>query len=371
MLLLLNKDINFVETDVKTIENNIITTYEALAHRKLAPADPIKIFLQSIASIIAQQRVLINFTGKQNLLAYASGDFLEGLGKLHNINRADAKSAVSTLKVTLSAPLGKETTIAKGTRVTPDSVIQFATSEDLVIKAGSLVGEASITCLTKGEVGNGWEIGQINKLVDPIPYVQKIENTTVSAGGCNIESDDSLRDRIRNSPESYSTAGPTEGYKYWAKNADTSIIDISVTSPQPGEVLILPLVKTGVPSDEIISIVKEACNDRFKRPLTDKVIVQKPTIVNYNINLTYYIDTSKATVANAIKIAVNEAVQRYIVWQHSKLGRSINESELIARIIKAGAKRVKVVSPSYTQITSSQVAIAENITVNYGGLEND
>ena len=57
-------EISFVETDTGNIESAIITTYEALAGRTLAQGDPIRLFLLSIAAIIVQQRVLIDYSAK-------------------------------------------------------------------------------------------------------------------------------------------------------------------------------------------------------------------------------------------------------------------------------------------------------------------
>ncbi len=64
-------DISFAETDPATIEREIITLYETLTGRSLAKGDPVRLFLESIALVIIQQRTLIDYTGKQNLLAYA------------------------------------------------------------------------------------------------------------------------------------------------------------------------------------------------------------------------------------------------------------------------------------------------------------
>lgn len=98
--------------------------------------------------------------------------------------------------------------------------------------------------------------------------------------------------------------------------------------------------------------------------------VLAPAVVNYDINLTYWIDKSNSAIAVSIQNAVNDAVNDYIAWQKSKLGRDINPSELIARIKGAGAKRVEITSPAFTQVTLEQVAVASNVTVTYGGLED-
>ena len=74
---------------------------------------------------------------------------------------------------------------------------------------------------------------------------------------------------------------------------------------------------------------------------------------------------------------MNEAVGEYIKWQTTEIGKDINPSELIKRVMTAGAKRVTVSSPTFTSIGSTSVAqIALNgsgspdVTITYGGLED-
>jgi phage-related baseplate assembly protein len=92
--------------------------------------------------------------------------------------------------------------------------------------------------------------------------------------------------------------------------------------------------------------------------------------VNYNIEIEYFVDQDRSTEASAIQEAVTEAVNGYISWQKEKLGRDINPSELIARVMAAGAKRVIVTSPVYTQVEPYQVAITDTVNVTFGGLED-
>ncbi|MNP72201.1 hypothetical protein D3C76_1687030 [compost metagenome] len=73
----------------------------------------------------------------------------------------------------------------------------------------------------------------------------------------------------------------------------------------------------------------------------------------------------------AIQAAVTSAVAAYQLWQKSKLGRDINPSELIARVMTAGALRVVNAAPVYTALTATQVAQEGMTTINYGGLADD
>lgn len=50
-------DISFVETDASRVERDVITTYEAITEKSLYPGDPVRLFLESLAYLIAQQRL--------------------------------------------------------------------------------------------------------------------------------------------------------------------------------------------------------------------------------------------------------------------------------------------------------------------------
>lgn len=364
--------IEFVSTDVGEIDANIITVYEGISGRKLALGDPVRLFLQAIAAIIAQQRVLINYAAKQNLLAYAEGPYLDHIGALVRAERLPAKAAQTTLRFTISPPQPQAVIIPAGTRATSDGQVFFATVQATTVPAGATQIDVVAECTTPGTIGNGWQVRQINRLVDPLFWVQKVENITVSSGGVDEEDDNSYRERIRQAPESFSVAGPEEGYKYWARTAHQSIIDVSVTSPSAGVVEIRLLLEGGeIPGQEILEAVAAVCNDKKIRPLTDQVTVLAPEVVSYDIQLTYWISTENASIAASIRDAVIKVVDDYQAWQRSRLGRDINPSELIARVMQAGAHRVEVTAPAFTQLLLSQVAIADTVTVTFGGLEDD
>lgn len=54
----------------------------------------------------------------------------------------------------------------------------------------------------------------------------------------DIESDDSLAERIYIAPSKYSVAGPEESYRYWVKTFNSSVTDVYIDSENPTEVLI-------------------------------------------------------------------------------------------------------------------------------------
>ena len=364
-------DIVFVDADADEVESYVIGRYEAITGRTLAKGDPVRLFLLTITALIVLLLNKINETGKQNLLRYATGDNLDHLGALVGVERIPAKAAVTTMRVKLSAQLQTATIIPSGTRFTAGDNVFFALDAPLVIEAGTTIADGSATCLTKGELGNGYVVGQLKTLVDPVPYVDSVVNVTVSEGGAEIQSDDSYREDIRLAPENFSTAGPEGAYIYHAKRASSKITDVTVWSPEAGKVEVRPLLAGGkLPGEEMLQQVKATLNDKTVRPLTDNISVLAPEKVSYSINLTYYIASANKTQATAIQNAVNAAVDDYVLWQKSKLGRDINPSELIVRVMAAGAKRVAVTAPAFTATTDTQVAVCSTKTVTLGGIED-
>ena len=364
-------DISFTEQGAENIETSVITTYEAIAQRTLAPGDPIRLFLEAVTAIIIQQRILIDDAAKMNLLAYSEGDYLDHIGILVGVTRLPAQTALTTVTFTLSVTQSQAVIIPSGTRVSPGNQLFFASTADVTIPSGSTTIDVPITCVTAGSTGNGYLAGQITTLVDPLPWVESVSNITASAGGIDEETDENFRDRIRQAPERYSVAGPSGAYEYWAKTTSQDIIDVSVRSPSPGQVEIRILMTGGeLPTQDMLDAVLAVCNADTIRPLTDQVAVLTPEAVEYNIDLTYYIDDVNATLGTSIQQAVMQSISDYISWQSIKLGRDINPDELTTRIKNAGAKRVTIRSPVYTVIQSYQVGTLSAQTVTYGGLED-
>lgn len=361
----------FADKDSEAIVEGLISRYEAAAGVTLYPGDPVRLFLETIAYIISYQRSLIDFTGKMNLLAYSSGNYLDHLGAFVGVTRLTAAPAVCTVRFTLSAPQIGSVIIPSGTRVSAGGNIYFATDAVTEIPEGDTYVDISVTAVQSGSSGNGLLSGQINVLVDPLPFIQSVANTSATTGGTDTETDDNFRERIQLAPESFSVAGPAGAYEFWARSAHPGISSVAVNSPTPGVVDFYPLLTGGeIPPDEIVQVVENMLTDEQVRPLTDDVHVYAPTASEYTLSVTYYIDRTKTTTAASIQAAVEAAVDAWILWQRERLGRDINPSELIHRMILAGAKRVVISSPAYTAMAFNQLAVCESRTVTFGGLED-
>lgn len=365
-------DVVFVDADKEKVQTEIIGLYEKTTGRNLAQGDPVRLFINTIADVIIQQRELINYTGKQNLLRYADGVNLDHLGALIGVERIPAAAASTTLKFTLSEIRSSAVTIPRGTRATAGDDVYFALDKNLIIPAGELFASGPATCMETGTIGNGYSIGELSTLVDPQPFVKSVTNITFSEGGADIEADESFREAIHIAPEKFSTAGPVGAYEYHAKRASALISDVAVVSPVPGDVMITPLLEGGViPGEEILQDVLAVCNDRTVRPLTDHVYVEAPKEKEYTVNVKYFISVDDEARASGIQTAVETAVDAFVGWQKQRLGRDVNPSELIRRIMEEGAKRVELTQPEYAVTGATEVAICKDKVVELGGMESE
>lgn len=384
----LNPNLQFVETDTEKIKQEVITTVEQQTGYTLAPADPRRIFLETLAYYIGLIEKQQDTTGKMNLLFFSKEDYLEHLAALLDVERLPASFAGAKVKATLSTPLNYSVTIPAGIRITAGDEIYFSITSPIVIEQGTTEAQGTVKCTVAGTIGNGYVEGQINKIVDNLPFLVNIQNMETTTGGEDAENDAALRERTRQAPESFSTAGPDGSYAFWTKTASPAIIDVAVYSPTPGVVHIRPLLEGGeLPNGQLIEEIEKILNEKNRRPLTDKAEVSEPEQVEYNINVKYYINSNDAEQENALKAAVEKSIREdYVLWQKSALGRDIDPNQLVYFMRGAGAGRIEVTEPVYTEIikdtsisaatthkgdAKAQVAKESQITINYGGVMYD
>ena len=347
----------FVSTDSAEIVADLTAKYEELTGHTLLPSDPDKLFIQWVAGIIIQQRIIVNYAANQNIPSRAVGANLDALGEMiFNVSRPQAKPAECVVRFSISSPQETAITIPKGTRVTDSSgSLIWDTKEDIAIEIGATIADVPVICETDGTIGNGYVPGQINTLidVDKVMYYASCTNIETSNSGAEQATDNEYYELMRAGLEAFSTAGPKGAYEYHAKAVSTSIADVCAINPidKPGYVNVFAIMSNGeIADDGTKNAILAACNDDKVRPLTDVVEVLDPIVVEFNIELTYYIDRNSQKSAAEIDAAIRSAVDEYADWQCKKIGRDINPSRLMWLLKDTGAKRVDIKSPVFVSL---------------------
>lgn len=373
-----NPEYQFTDTSIETLEAQLVQDYESFSGMAVRPGSPERVMIQWVASILAHERVLMNYTGNQNIPSRADGENLDALAQLMYLpKRPRATAAVCTQRFYISEPQQSAILVPKGTRVTSSGGPVWETVEDVYVNTGEIYADVQVRCQIPGKAGNGYTPGQLNTLIDIYDYYLKTENITQSDGGADEASDDEFYELMRASMDAYSCAGAKGSYEYFAKQVSTEIRDVIANSPTPGVVKLYVLMDDGtLATEEIKAKVLAACNADEVRPLTDRVFVEDAEPVEYNIDFTYYTKTGSGRPAAEIREAVDSAVQEYVRWQNTKLGRDINPSVLISILMGTGIKRVELREPVFTVLRDDSLSVPQvgqirEIKIVSGGYEDE
>lgn len=359
----------FVSTDVQTVLNEIIQQFETTTGRTLQPAQVERLVLNVLAYREQLVREAIQYSATQNLVSFADGLALDALAELVGVTRLPASVAACTLTFTIVEG-ASSFIIPSGTRVSSnDGKVVFTTLEDAVVN-NVLTLDIASQCSTAGLAGNGYEPGQITKLLDPLAFVESVSNMDTTGGGADQEDDDSMRERVKIAPSRYSNAGSRAAYEFFARSANPGIVDVSVISPDPGVVQIYPLMgDTAQTPQSVLDQVYAACNSDKVRPLTDMVEVLAPDVLDYTIEMAivYYKTADPTIVLEQVQLAIDA----FVLERRKELGRDVLASQLLG--VAMGVSGVyNVTLNNFTDliVTETQVTNCTGTAI-YIDTEND
>lgn len=361
----------FLNIDPEAIKSAIKADYEQMTGRPLQPGQVEQLLINAFAYREYLLRVQINDAARMNLVEYSRAPFLDYLGQLVGVRRLTPSPAVCPVKYTFTPGHGA-LTIPAGIRLqSVDGKAVFITDSSVSITAMDDEAFVSATSVADGVIGNGYKAGDISVILDPQAYLLSAENTAETIGGADAESDDDLRKRIKLAPESFSNAGSEGAYRYFALSANPAIVDVSVTSPNPGEVNIYPLLTGGaIPNQSVLDEVAAICSAEKIRPLTDTVSVLAPSKVDYAIEVE--LTLLNGSVDSDIIAQVTAQLQDYADSRRSKIGLDVVKESIIRRCMVEGVYSVAVTQPAATiVIGDDEVANCTGITVTIGGYSDE
>ena len=387
---------NFVNRDPEVIMSEIKTQAEVLFGRDIQPAQVEMLILQLIGfrEVLLYER--INAAMAQCLVQFSRAPILDYVAELVSVERLPSSHAGCVVRFTLVP--GHGNVIPGGTRVMSGDGIIFETNDDVTVAAGIEEADVLVTAQVAGVAANGIETGKINVLLDKLAFLSDVSNITVTGGGSDVESDESLRERIKLAPNQFTTAGARNSYMYHAKSTSAAIIDVSVFSQHPvsgqyytlpagtlvargadvenldaaltitpGMVCIVPLAATGDYS-AVLNAVYNVCSPETVRPLCDTVIVAQPEPVSYSIEVNVIMNSGGD--ANQLRTKIETALRDYADGITRSLGVSVVRT-LIACICRIdGVFDVDIITPSENvTVLHNQYSECAGITVNITGIQ--
>lgn len=419
---------NFITRDITAITQEMIAKYESDTGKTLQPAQMERILIDLLAYRENLIRIGIQEAAKQNLVNYATYPVLDYLGELVGVERLDPVKAETIIRASLTATKTFAVDIPTGTKIeSKDGAVIFVTKYAGVIPVGQLYVDIEAEAEAAGAASNNYLAGEINNPISTVAYVNTFANTTTTAGGADEELDIAFRERIKQAPEAFTTAGSKGAYEALVKSAHQDIIDVAIIKYQPdaqidytigvdnysvtadedgfftgtgitsgsvdyrigeadfvfssavdaltltippvGTVKIYPLTVDGNPSQIITDKIIEIFEDDSKKPLNDEVIVESPTQVDYtiNVNLTTY----TTYIADDVKTNVENALADYTEERKKLLGLDIVPAQILSIIFSVpGVYDATVNSPALIAIAENEWANCTGITVTLAGEAN-
>lgn len=239
----------------------------------------------------------------------------------------------------------------------------FAFREMLVRQRANESALAVMLAYAKGsdldQIGANFNL-QRNVLIPADP-------TTTPPTPAVMESDEAFKARIQLVNESYTTAGSEGSYVFHSLSADAKVKDVQPVSPVPGQVLVYVLSRdgNGTADQTLLDKVNAALNKEEIRPLTDNVVVQSASIVEYTVTAELVLYPGPDS--NVILQAAKDELQKYVDAMH-RVGFDVTISGIYQALHRPGVQTVNLTTPASTIVVSDgQAAYCTAINVTIAG----
>lgn len=173
----------------------------------LGEADAKTLLLKAFALIEYQTMQYADAKGQAELLKTSTGEALDALVALLGLTRQASKKATAKERFMLAEARADTVAVPAGTRVKTQGGRYFNTLDYAEIPPGATYVDTIVQAEEAGAESSGILAGEINILVDPIPYIASVSNVDESTGGLDVEDDDSLTERAYLAPSRFSCAG--------------------------------------------------------------------------------------------------------------------------------------------------------------------
>ena len=273
---------------------------------------PVAIELVFVA-MMAQKVLELGFAQTTN------GEYLDMRAEEHGVFRRAAVIATGKIQIT-GTP---NSVIPEGVKVSTEadattgiSSVEFVTTETVTLDANGN-GQAAIEACIAGTSGN-LPAGSIVVLVDSRRNVKSVINAQPTAGGVDIEDDDTLRTRYLKKVRTPGTSGNIADYEQWAMEiSGVGAVHVIPLWNGPGSVKVVILGSDKkAPTPDLIAAVQAYIspnNDgERKAPIGATVTVVGAEMVAINIEATLLLDNTKTISLAEIKEKFTAAITSYL-----------------------------------------------------------
>lgn len=271
----------------------------------------------------------------------AAGKQLDMHAQMRGLKRKDAEAAAGVLRFYVPKTLATDLTVPAGTVCLNSGAVRFTTTEDAVIKAGTLYGEAAAEACEPGEAGNV-SAEAVCYMSAPPAGVGSCVNPAAFTGGSEAENDEQLRARVLASYAAPANGGNAAFYesevlamegvgavKVLPRRRGAGTLDIIVSAPE------------GMPSAALLEAVEDRLN--AVREVCVDLYAFEPTRVEVDVAVSVEVDEGRD--AQTVIDEVTDAISAW--FDGSLLGCDVLRVKLGDIIYGvAGVRNYSISSPA-------------------------
>lgn len=183
--------------ELSDVYKKIKTSYETQTGETISDDGDFGMRMQVVAGEMAGLYQQADFVLQQMLPQTATGTYLERHAAIRGIERKQASAAAGTVTFSADGAAAQDVEIPEGTMCTSSlgNGIVYATTEAVVLPQGQTSVDAPVAATVTGKETN-LAAGGIDTLVSGISGIRSVTNAEPFSGGCEMEEDNHLRQRL-------------------------------------------------------------------------------------------------------------------------------------------------------------------------------
>ncbi len=242
----------------------------------------------------------------------AAGEYLDRHAELRGISRSIATCATGRLRFGVSTAVSADLEVRSGTVCMTKDGVRFATTDDAVLKAGSLYVDVHAMALEPGRQGNA-AVNTVTIMAAMPVGIKACTNPEAFSGGEDAENDEGLRRRLLDSYRRLPNGANAAYYEQAAMSFTGVAAAVAVRHPRGvGSVDLYIATDAGIPDTALLSEINEYLQE--KREISVDLWVLTPTIKPVTIQAAiqpasgYSFETARADADAALRAAFTGAL---------------------------------------------------------------
>lgn len=292
----------------------------------------IAIRLKVLAGEIFKMQTNLEWWKRQMFAVTASGECLDKLASQRGLERKRAMKSTGELTFSIAQPCSHDIIIPKGCVVaTADTVpVRFVTTEDEEISAGNTLVSIYADAEQAGSNGNIAPYSAVIPVSVPTE-IETVTNRSTFSGGCDAETDDELRKRIRDTYVNTSNGTNAAYYEQLALSVDGVAKACAVGKVRGvGTVNVYITGSDAAVSTDVVAKVQEIVAKQ--RELNVDVLVVNAQRTACNMSVTVYSEDGYSS--SEVKALLSKAFADYV--NSIPIGGTFHLAELGAKLVATG-----------------------------------